>query len=303
MEKRHVVKTAVGFLVASLVLLSYQNCGNQVAFNTSGNNSSGTIAGGGGPTVCDPFGGNSGAQINNGLIGTLHYLTSSQLSVKANGSAFPTGQFSNFSQVYNGALGIFNGSVILSSVNVPTRNFTQGFVASSGTPLQNSDGSVLQQYFAMEFQSELVLGNLAPGNYQLATISDDGSILTLSGAIANSNGTNSDYVLNADGTHSSLMTCSATPLNLTAQSQIPLDLKYFQGPPVSIAMMILYRPAPADGSLDPQCNQVGDQYFFNTSTTPSTPQQPYLDIQSRGWAPLPATNYVLPNQQTNPCTQ
>jgi hypothetical protein len=248
--------------------------------------------------VCDPLGnGSTTVKSNNGLVGSLRYLTPAQLTDPKLGS-----DYANFSEVYNGGLGYYNGNVFLSSVNVPTRDFTEGFSDNSGGVLLQTDGTTLIQYFALQLQSVLVLGHLNPGKYQLAVLSDDGSILTVKGGVAGANGSSSDLVINNDGAHSNLLGCNALPVTLSANSAFPLTLQYYQGPPVSIAAMVLYRQAPSDNSLDPDCGiGKGDDYYFSRATNPSTPLAPYQALQARGWSPLPAANYELPGATVNPC--
>ena len=301
--------------------MSFQNCGSQMSFNgpaTTSNQDGSTNPSTGAPgntagttepgntvplansNVCDPLGNTETAtQTSGGLVGSLHYLTPAQLTDKNLGS-----DYANFSEVYNGALGLYNGNVFLSSVNVPTRDFTEGFADKSGNALLNADNATLVQYFALQLQSVLVLGNLAPGKYQLAVLSDDGSILNVKGGILNADGTSSDLTINNDGAHSNKLGCYPIPVTLTASSAFPMTLQYYQGPPVSIAAMVLYRPAPANNSIDVDCGiSQGDDYYFSRATNPSTPLAPYQALQSRGWAPLPAANYQLPGATINPCVK
>lgn len=309
MEISKIIKTSVYVLTMALLA----NCSG-VKFSAAQNASSDTGVGGT-PTVCNPFGSSGGqGQAANGLVANqIRYLGADQI----NSNNDPIPSINVFNDLWNVADGIFNVNVFLSQINTPNTYFTEGFSANGSAPMTAGvGGATLIQYFGFQLKSTFVLGNLAPGPYQLAVLSDDGSNLTISGGLANGG----DFVINNDGTHPLLMGCynrdtpSAPPiLNLTsATTQFPLEFDYFQGPRVTIGLMLLYRPMPPGNPADAQCGQgaQGDGYFFEDNDgngnpiSPSIPTAAYNSLltEQYPWTVVPAINYVLPSSNpVNPC--
>jgi hypothetical protein len=195
-------------------------------------------------------------------------------------------------------------NVFFSQVDVPSQSFTDGFPAENGQPLTDNSGNVLNQYFSLNFNSQIVLGpNDAPGNYQFLTLSDDGSIFS----IDSSSGVMTP-IIREDGEHATMVGCSASTVAMKAGVPVKMNLQYFQGPKVTIAMVLMWRLVPAGGSLNPpECtnnssNPGGDNYYFNENVTPSAPLAPYEAIVNDGWHVLGPQNFVLPSTTaTNPC--
>lgn len=251
--------------------------------------------------VCNPIGntgGTTGLPSNAGLVATLSYFpfqVNPQTGQEDNtlGGGINLADFSSLATV-------LSTQVFFTQVDVPSETFTAGFAGPNGAPLTNANGTVLDQYFGLDFHSQIVLGNDTPGNYQFLTLSDDGSILSLD------TGNGLKPFISDDGEHASEVQCSSSTVAMTSTSQIPMELQYFQGPPVSIAMIVMWRLVPPGGSLsDPACGIAGgDNYYFNETTL--QPLGPYLDLLSRGWQVLAPDNYILPATSsggtgTNPC--
>jgi len=195
--------------------------------------------------------------------------------------------------------GIDTGTdVFLNQLNIPTRDFTEGFPAANGT-LLSFQGSVLLQWFSLYLESEIQLGPTdAPGAYQFALLADDGAVMNIK---AQGNDAFTQFI-NDDGTHPTTMACSTTPLTINQYDLIPMQLSYYQGQKYQIALQLLWRPWPTSGSaVDPLCGTSGNYQFFDPDTVPSTPQQNYLDLESRGWKPLAPANFIIPGNGTNPC--
>jgi hypothetical protein len=58
---------------------------------------------------------------------------------------------------------------------------------------------------------------------------------------------------------------------------------------------------PAQEGQDPMCNKQGTHLYFDPDKN-SEPKQAYLDLLARGWQPIPAENFFLPDQvEVNPC--
>lgn len=239
-------------------------------------------------TVCDPMNGNQsifGGEIN-GLQGRLYAMAPQNQGV-----------YDHVADYIND--GIDTGTdVFLNSLNVPTRDFTEGFPAADGR-LLSFNGSILFEWFALYMESSIQLGPTdSAGSYQLALLSDDGAILSVKGP-----GTDTfTPFINDDGTHPTTMTCATTPLTISEYDLIPIQLQYYQGPRYQIALQLLWRPWPTTGSaVDPLCGTSGNYQFFNPDTVPSTPQQNYLNLEARGWKPLAPANFVIPSSGINPC--
>lgn len=238
--------------------------------------------------VCDPFAEDPDYSYRQyGLRAKLFYLTDDQpryenvVDYILNGNSFENPIF--FNQLY-----------------VPTRPFDRGFVTQNGAVLKTPSGTTLYEYFALRFSSMLKLGpNDGVGNYQLAILSDDGSLLSLQ----DQNG-NWQNVVDNDGVHPTKMACATTPVSLNHQSKIPLKLDYYQGPRFHISLVVMWRPWPTNPNdvLDPLCGFAEENHtYFDYTQNPPTPQPAYLELLSRGWKPLEPENYLLEQGVVNPC--
>jgi hypothetical protein len=245
-----------------------------------------------GAVVCNPFGEGSGTSSAK-LVASLNYFPfqrdpSTGFEINTIGNSINLNDF-------NASATFLTSNVFFSQVDVPSEHFTAGFPGADGQPLKDLNGNILDEYFSLDFKSQIVLGPNAPGNYQFLTLSDDGSILSLD------TGSGMQAFISADGEHSSTVACSSSTVAMTANSKIPMDLDYFQGPQDTIALVVMWRLIPPGGSLsDPECNQDGgDNYYFNEDTL--APLGPYIDLLSRGWVVLTPDNYMLPAGTTNLC--
>jgi hypothetical protein len=159
------------------------------------------------------------------------------------------------------------------------------------------------EWFGIRYNSLLRLtANQPAGEYQLAILSDDGAIVSAS---VDGSG-NLTTVINNDGAHATEMGCAAQTITMSANSQIPIQIDYFQGPRYYITNMLMWRyiPADADPSIlnDPLCGLTGEDSFYDATQNPSVPNQNFAALLSRGWEVVPAENFLLPNQNPlNPC--
>jgi hypothetical protein len=209
--------------------------------------------------------------------------------------------------------------------------FTDGFQDANGNFLSDSSGNKLTAFFSLHLDTQLMLNATdTEGDYEFAVISDDGSILSVG---TNGSTTANSVLINDDHTHGSEMVCATKTVHLIPGIPVPLHIDYFQGPPVSIALMLMWRPIATSAAgvqtpalLDDACNPnaatnhgnygAGDNYFFNdfnnvtnpttTQTTqvavnPPIPLAPYNNLLLRGWSVVPANNFYLPGGITNPC--
>lgn len=219
-----------------------------------------------------------------GVYGQLYYLTPSQPRYTS-----VVDYFTNGTQVSD--LELF-----LNQVYIPTRPFDRGFVTAAGTTITNEQGDTLYEYFAMNLRGRLARGSLPPGRYQMALLSDDGSILSMD------TGSGMVQVVNNDGQHPTRMGCAMTAIEL-GDAPIPYELLYNQGPRFHIALTWMIRPWPADENPnDVQCGLQGNAMYFDSTQDPPAPQPAYNNLLARGWMPLAPENYLLPlDKVKNPC--
>lgn len=285
---------------AILMVSAFQNCGQEVSFQHGADNFSESLAFGvasANQFVCQPFGsgaaGSGNASSRGGLRASLRYLDQSQFVSAAEMSA------QNIADYYaagNPKVITTAQELYFNDVNVPTRAFTSGFAQSNGQLLTDNVGQPLVEYFSVEYNSIFKLrSGQANGYYRFAVLSDDGSTLEYQ----TSNGQWASLI-NNDQAHSTKMGCAANGIYLDAASKLTIRLRYFQGPRTQIAnvMMIQFLGNTATPPTEVLCAQEGTDKFWNSM---SVPQQAVLDLQSRNWAPPTADNFVLPNNQVNPC--
>ncbi len=233
--------------------------------------------------ICDPFDGGSDTTFDKGLKAELYYRSEGQPKFSSLAPYFSEGTKSD-------------QTLFFSQINVPTRLFSLGFPTETGDLVKRDDGEVLNEWFALRFTSSLTLGpDDSEGLYQLAVLSDDGSILRLQ-----KNGEWVD-VVNNDNNHPTRMGCGDV-IEMKAGEQHLLQLDYYQGPRHHIALIPMWRKVDSlNPEPDPLCGVTGNNTFFDFNNN-STPRQPYLDLLDRGWKPLDAANYALPMEsQFNPC--
>ncbi len=183
-------------------------------------------------------------------------------------------------------------------LHVPTRPFDRGFITRSGTPIQTLQGDTLYEWFALSFKGRIRLGSDdEPGLYQLAMLSDDGSLLRMDRGDGEM-----DLLINNDGDHPTRMACATEALELDRGESVAFELDWHQGPRYHIALVMLWRPWPENPSQvqDVECGRQGNDRYFNSRNDPPTPQAAYLGLLDRGWRPLEAANYLLPEVKKDP---
>lgn len=243
--------------------------------------------------VCEPFDeGQNGSSIY-GLSGNLFYIPRSEAEISpgeprytsVNDYITPARQFDDY-------------VLYMSRLYVPTRPFDRGFVTQTGETLKVG-GEALYEYFGVSMNSRIRLHTGDPeGPYQFAVLSDDGSIFTLG------NPADPTLVLNNDGVSPTRMGCSATPVQMTKKSKIPMRMDYFQGPRFHISLILLWRPFPTDPNEvnDPLCGHASNEDYFDSTQDPPVAQWAYNELLSRGWRPLLMENYLI-QDGINPCNE
>jgi hypothetical protein len=247
--------------------------------------------------VCDPFGNGGEGGKKNGLEARLTYLPADNYSSSISGDLRLSDFHPDAPRVT-----LDPARLVLSQLNVPTRSFTEGFSdEASGTTLANLDGEKLIEFFSIRAQSSLVLDDSDPeGDYELAILSDDGSILELD---PSGEGKTYSQWINNDGTHPNKLGCASQTIAMKRGKEIPIKMNYFQGPRERITLMMLWRMKNSSQQKESECgHERDDSYYFKPSaSSASAPTSKYQGLLNRGWKVLKTKNYVLPGDNENPC--
>jgi hypothetical protein len=252
--------------------------------------------------VCNPLGTGHAAGKKHGLVATLSYIPEAQhSSVSAVGVADVMSQ------------GVESSSLLyFKRVNVPTRTFTEGFKTKNHGYVATESGTKLTEWFALRFDGKIRIKNVhKSGWYQLGLLADDGAVLRI-----NSDGTDLKTVVDNDGVHSTRMACASGLVYLRKGQDYPIQLDYYQGPRMHIALVLLWRKvadANADGLIDQgpaagrplvdeYCGLAGNETWFDSAAKRIAPQPAWHEIKSRGWEVVPSNVLYLPNGSLNPCT-
>lgn len=268
-----VIKSSLVFVMA----ISFANC-SKVNFSSTTDNKTGLNT----PYICDPFGGDDNT--TGGLKGRLFYFQ------QPPANAYNT----HLSDYFTNGIQ-HNVDIFMSHFNIPTKPWGSGFQTTSGETLKKLDGSILNEWFALKMQSQIQLSDADPeGAYQFAVLSDDGSILRMNSP------TDTSVIVNNDGLTMTRFVYATQPITFTRSTRLPVQVEYFQGPKYHIAMILMWRPWNGSAA-DPAGGQAGNDLYFNSNVTPSVPQPAYNGLLARGWKPLSPSNFVLPNNEENPC--
>ncbi|MBX3017195.1 MAG: hypothetical protein KF767_04850 [Bdellovibrionaceae bacterium] len=234
-------------------------------------------------TVCDPWSGGAPDTSQNGVRARLAHRSSGQPAWTRSSDYLDHGSASG-------------RSLFFSDLNVPTRLFHQGFATETSSVVTDDQGEKLIEYFGMGFSSQIRLASEDPaGDYEFALLSDDGTTMHI--------GTDGQrkVLIDNEGDHPTRMGCANDRVSLQHGQGLDMDITYFQGPRMHIAMMLMWRKVDAATRTEPLCGTSGNDAFFNPDDN-SKPNSNYKKLLSRGWAPVPARNYFLPGQAVfNPC--
>jgi hypothetical protein len=160
----------------------------------------------------------------------------------------------------------------------------------------DQNGQVLIEYFALEMKSQLTLSPSDPeGNYELAVLSDDGTVITID------QGNNQIMTINNDGEHPTRMGCATNLLNMKHGATYPIEIKYYQGPRYEIALTLMWRHVSGNSVPNESlCGATGNYEFWDPDNTPSTPTANYQQLLADGWTVVGEQNFLL-QAGTNPC--
>lgn len=183
--------------------------------------------------------------------------------------------------------------------NTPTRPFSEGFkINNTGEMVKDLEGNDLIENFAFKFKTKVKLpAGYAGRNMQFALLADDGARLVVDRK--QPDGSIQRVVnVNNDGTHATRMACGTAPVFVDSTDGVDVEVDYYQGPRYHIALTLIWREWPVSGANDSQCGKTGSDYFWDSTTTPSTPQPAWNDILTR-WQVVPSE--VLVGDSDNPC--
>lgn len=236
--------------------------------------------------VCDPLGGPGNPGPQDGLVGQLFSLEAGQP------------QYDDVtSYIENGVKS--TQKLFFTDLNVPTRMFDTGFPTQTGSIIQNDQGEDLFEYFAIRFRSVLKLSpEDQEGYYELALLSDDGSIMTMTDV----NSGIEQVVVENDHDHQTRMGCGDT-VYMTYDSEFDVKIDYYQGPRYHISVIPMWRRVDQGTQAEPECGKEGNTRYFDLNNN-SAPKKAYNDMLLRGWQPIASSNWSLPPMAiVNPCTQ
>ena len=132
-------------------------------------------------------------------------------------------------------------------------NFLNAVENQTSTSLQD-----LVENFGILFETQFQLSATdEDGDYQLATISDDGSILEF----YNQETKAWQRLVDNSGMHAAKMSCALKTLKLTkAGKPVPIRILYYQGPKYQIALDLVARKVNTNCAQNPQAKECADFY-------------------------------------------
>ncbi|MBT4760441.1 MAG: hypothetical protein HOO06_01980 [Bdellovibrionaceae bacterium] len=175
-------------------------------------------------TVCNPLDPSQMCDMgsNAGLMGKLYYLMTNQANT-FNGS-LNNASMDDYKEFGTAVL----ADIIMTEINISPRSWESGFYVNEDDLVQNSDGEDLLEWFHLDLVGEV---SLPAGDYQIATISDDGIRVTV----------NDSIFINNDSTHSPKWDCSSQIISFTEDESKTIRVEYFQGPRTQIALQLFVR--------------------------------------------------------------
>ena len=147
----------------------------------------------------------------------------------------------------------------ISDLNIGIRAFTSGFPDSDGKAIKiPGTKDDLVENFGILFETQFQLSATdEDGDYQLATISDDGSILEF----YNQETKAWQRLVDNSGMHAAKMSCALKTLKLTkAGKPVPIRILYYQGPKYQIALDLVARKVNTNCAQNPQAKECADFY-------------------------------------------
>lgn len=262
-------------LGAEDVLPEDDDNGNTDPGNTGGGGGSGSVA-----VICDPFGSSTSSEA--GIVAKLVYYDGANASreIKTTVDMFTKGTR------------IEDTVVLFNTINVPTREFDEGFEVAPGEKLKNSRGETLFEYFGLEYNANLKLAaEDQEGDYQLGVISDDGSVVWVN------SGSGLMEMVKNDRITSTRMECGGT-IKLKKGDRLPMRMRYFQGPKLKIAVNLLWRRVTPGMQMSPSYCGTAEEFFV---TDEGESDAKFQRAMRDGWKIIPAANFERNIMVQNTC--
>ena len=174
--------------------------------------------------------------------------------------------------------------ILMPKVDVPKISFTEGFKISENQVLKDQSGKMLIEAFALDLIGDLQLPkSKQPGVYEIALISDDGSLLDID---LDDNGAYTRLIDN-DGYHSASIKCGSLFVDFSNGYKYPIRLRYYQGPRTAIALTLMMRrvdnaKTKTPGFVDSSCYSGFESDDFAT------------ELGIKGWFIPGAEAFALP---------
>lgn len=251
--------------------------------------------------VCSPFGTLTIPSAQSGVRAELRYMDpTANLTTTQKNSVLAVDYFDDSNPVMIKA----PQTLFLPDINVPTRQFTSGFSTTSGSSIKDNQNQLLTEYFALKMETVLKLGPNDPeGDYELATLSDDGTVLQIK------QGIDWSTLISNDGPHSTRMVCAPQVIHFTKSTLLPVRLYYNQGPRTEIASVLAWNFRGSVGATGNVINETDMRAYCDLSSStkfwnPTTmaPAEWAVDVfNNKGWHILTPLNFQLPDNEVNPC--
>ena len=271
--------------------------------------------------ICEPFtDSEESSNGRNGLKASLRYVTpSTNDELNFAKSLGAKNYWSNNSSL----ISKYDNPIFFKDISVTPIAFDAGFFYAPGKYLEDKNNQKLNEWFSVKYETLLQLSTAdRPGYYKLASASDDGTIVEADVA---GDGKMVE-VLNNDGTHSTRFQCQNDKSYLyfpNQDSKIKLNVYFYQGPRVHIANVLMFKyvgaTLPADDNIK-GCELNGSGNIFsgssNSNMTVSKPGEgtnsmkpidqdsvsgEYAYLVNNGWSIIPNRNYLLPDEEIDPC--
>lgn len=283
-----------GILVASLtILLAFQNCAGsaqpfdlRAKMGTSGQDNifQQGVPEDNNPTnvICDPFA--TTETITPGIKGSLYIYEGPN----------PNSEINSLGDIFSKGTRIEDTVLYFSRLNVPTRRFEVGFENRAGDKLLNSKDELLIEWFGLKFETLIKLNDTdAEGDYQLATVSDDGSVVEVD------SGAGFVRVVDNDGLTSTRMRCGSV-ISLKKGDRLPTRIAYYQGPRVEIAMNLMWRKVTSSTKLQSKYCGSKDRFF---KISDGSDDYKIVQAKKDGWKMMETSNFELKEKVAVDCSK
>jgi hypothetical protein len=240
--------------------------------------------------ICNPFGGSS---TSTNIWGLIHYLPPACIQSRFPQKNGPLGKELVVEHFVPGHPQAFpclkrsDAKVGLSHLNVSPVAFEKGFKSTKGDLILDNQNKPIFEFFSLTLFGALQLGpEDKPGAYQLAVLSDDGSLLHVG-----KHPGPYETIINNNQTHPPRTRCSSLgrPLIMSENMRVDFKLEYFQGPRTMVSLMFFWRPVTLETKEDKECS-LDISAMVNTTQMTIFPDM-LNAFYKRGWKLLKPENF------------